>query len=112
MRTKYALTKALYGENPPHASLNYIWANREHARRIMVSPYTDRSRMIVMRSGNGEAGRWVEETVNILEGYRAAFGEDPPREASLAVMSDADNTGESAVGFFDFIARYAQEEAK
>lgn len=103
MRAKYGLAKALYGETPPHASLNYIWANRTHRVRILPSPYTGRSQMVVLRAGNAETGQWIEEEVNILEDYRAAFGEDPPREARLAVMSDADNTGESAIGFLDYI---------
>jgi hypothetical protein len=49
------------------------------------------------------------ESVNIHKDYRAAFGEDPPKEARLAIMSDADNTGESAVGFVDFIERRSLE---
>lgn len=103
MRTKYGLAKKLYGEYPPHSSLNYIWANRRHAKRILRSPYTDRSMMIVLRAGAGDIGRWVEERVNILDDYRAAFGEFPPSEASLAIMSDSDNTGEFTVSYVDFI---------
>jgi len=102
-RAKYGLAKKVYGEYPPHSSLNYIWANRRHAQRALRSPYTDRSMMIVLRAGKKDAGRWVEERVNILHDYRSAFGEDPPSEASLAVMSDSDNTGESAVAHIDFI---------
>lgn len=103
MRAKYTLAKTLYGETPPHAALNYIWANRTHQKRILPSPYTDRSQLVVLRAGDAQAGQWVEEEVNILADYRAAFGEDPPKEARLAVMSDADNTGESAVGFLDYV---------
>lgn len=50
MRTKYAVARRLYGEYPPHASLNYIWANQKHARRSLPSPYTDRSQMTVLRA--------------------------------------------------------------
>lgn len=103
MRTKYALARALYGEYPPHAVLNYIWANREHGQRILVSPYTDRSRLVVMEAGSSRAKTWIEETVNIIKDYHTAFGESPPDSASLAIMSDADNTGESGVGFISFI---------
>jgi hypothetical protein len=102
-RAKYGLAKKLYGEYPPHSSLNYIWANRPQDKRILTSPYTGRSKMVVMRAGSKDVGRWVEEQVNILDDYRAAFGEDPPAEASLAVMSDSDNTGEAAVAYIDFI---------
>ncbi|MDT8389936.1 MAG: hypothetical protein RRC34_05445 [Lentisphaeria bacterium] len=33
----------------------------------------------------------------------SVFGEKPPRKAYLAIMSDADNTGEKAIGFIDDI---------
>jgi hypothetical protein len=101
MRAKYALAKRLTGEYPPHSSLNYIWANRDHDRRILSSPYTDRSKMVVLREGNAQAGRWVDEQVNIVADYREAFGENPPPDASIAIMSDSDNTGESAKAWLD-----------
>ena len=104
-RAQYGLARRLYGEYPPHASLNYIWANRKHDRRILPSPYTDRSQMIALRAGDTDVGQWLDEDVNILEDYRAAFGSDPPHTARLAVMSDADNTGEAAVAYMLFIER-------
>lgn len=103
LRAKYGLARRLHGEYPPHAALNYIWANRSHDSRILTSPYTDRSQLVVLRSGASETGKWVEEEVRILEDYRAAFGADPPREARLAVMGDADNTGGRTVGYLDWI---------
>ncbi|MFH7320199.1 DUF3047 domain-containing protein [Desulfurivibrio sp. D14AmB] len=103
MRATYRIARLLYGEYPPHASLNYIWANREQERRILANPYTDRAVMVIVRWGENELGRWLTEEVDILADYRAAFGEDPPREARLAIMGDADNTGESAVAYLEFI---------
>lgn len=102
-RAKYALVKRLKGEYPPHSSLTYIWANRRHDQRILSSPYTDRAKMVVLQQGNTDIGRWVQEKVNILKDYRAAFGAAPPAEASIAIMSDSDNTGESATAFIDDI---------
>lgn len=103
MRMKYALAKRFHGEYPPHAALNYIWANRRHKQRILPSPYTERSQLVILRAGRADTGEWLEEEVNILRDYRAAFDEDPPRTARLAIMSDADNSGEKALGFVDFI---------
>ncbi len=104
-RVKYNILKFIYGEYPPKSSLNYIWANRENARKVFPSPYTDKSRMII-KSGPAEVGKWETEEANILNDYRAAFGEDPPAEASLAIMNDSDNTGERSVSYVDFIEVY------
>jgi hypothetical protein len=93
----------VYGAYPPHSTLNYIWANRQEEQGIHPSPYTDRARLLVMRAGPTEVGRWVEEQVNILDDYRRAFGGEPPETASIAIMNDSDNTGEAATSYMDYI---------
>jgi hypothetical protein len=103
MRLKYAIAKALYGEYPPHASLNYIWASRAPSGSVLDNAYTERSRMVVKRSGTAETGRWLEEEADILRDYRRAFGQEPPEKARIAVMNDSDNTGESALSYIDYI---------
>jgi hypothetical protein len=108
-RVKYGIAKKLYGEYPPHSSLNYIWANRKHESRILTSPYTEKSKMVVLESGDGKAGQWVDEGIDILADYRDAFGEDPPKMARLAVMNDSDNTGESSTSYMDYIEVYRLE---
>ena len=102
-RFKYGLVKRLYGEYPPDSSLNYIWANRPHDQPVIISPYTDRSRMIALQAGAANLGTWQQESIHIIDDYRRAFGEDPPLTASLAIMSDADNTGEAATAYVDYI---------
>jgi hypothetical protein len=102
----YGLAKAFYGEYPPHSSLNYIWANKPQEKQIVTSPYTDRSKMIVMESGEERAKTWVDEEVDILDDYMRAFGKPPPHTASIAIMNDSDNTGEASISYIDFIEVY------
>ncbi|MEE4608804.1 MAG: DUF3047 domain-containing protein, partial [Desulfobacteraceae bacterium] len=87
-RIQYGAAKAIYGQYPPHSSLNYIWANREHAETILPNAYTDRARMFPLQQGGAKAGQWVQERRNILADYRQAFGTDPPRQATVAIMAD------------------------
>jgi hypothetical protein len=68
-----------------------------------VSPYTDSMMMFLKEKGAARVGQWIEEEADVLADYRRAFGRDPPRAASLAVMNDSDNTGEGAVSFIDWI---------
>lgn len=105
-RLTYGAARLIYGEYPPHSTLNYVWAGRDVAERIIVSPYTEKARMIFLEKGRQRVGQWVEESVDILADYRAAFGKDPPATAGLAVMSDTDNAGGTAVGYIDFIEGY------
>lgn len=100
MRLKYGLAKTLYGEYPPHAGINYIWANRLPRGESAPNAYTDRVRMIAVRSGAAEAGRWQAEERDVLADYRLLFGEDPPPATGVALMTDTDNTGSRAEAYF------------
>ncbi len=102
-RATYGIARALYGEYPPHSTLNYVWASREDTPSLFTSPYTDRARMIALEKGPRFAGQWREESADILRDYRRAFGTDPPAQASLGIMNDSDNTGEASVSWVDFI---------
>jgi len=105
-RLKYSIARTIYGEYPPHSSLNYIWANRKHQQRIISNPYTDKARMILLEAGTEKVGQWVDEEADIMEDYLTAFGTMPPRTASIAVMNDSDNTGERSVSYVDYIEVY------
>jgi hypothetical protein len=102
-RILYGIAKSLYGEYPPHSSLNYVWSSKEHPERIITNPFTDRAKDVLLRKGAALAGTWQEERVNILEDYQAAFGAKPPVQARIAIMNDSDNTGESSVSWMEYI---------
>ncbi len=102
-RLIYGATKAIYGKHPPHSTLNYVWTGSSLPERVIASPYTEKARIVLLEKGKQRVGQWVEETVNVIEDYRQAFGKDPPATAGLAIMSDTDNTGENAVAYLDFI---------
>lgn len=102
-KVKYNTARLIYGEYPPHSTLNYIWANREHPEIIITNSFSDKAKMILLQQGRENVGKWVEQEVNIIEDYQKAFGEKPPPVASLAIMSDSDNTGESVTAYISFI---------
>lgn len=102
-RIKYGIAKKIYGQYPPHSSLNYIWANRKQKERVITNAYVAEAKMILLEAGDERAGQWVDEEINILEDYRMAFGIDPPAVASIAIMNDSDNTGERSQSYLDYI---------
>lgn len=110
LRAKLGIARSLYGDHVPDAALNYIWDNRHPVGTRAFNAYTDRTQMIVRRSGALEAGAWVTERVDVLQDAEQAFGTDQVQAQLLAVASDTDNTGEQAhAGFADlhFVARDA-----
>ena len=102
-KVSYGIAKTLYGKYPPHSTMNYVWTGHALAERIIPSPYTNKAKMIILEKGRNRVGTWVEETVNILEDYRKAFGKEPPATAGVAIMNDSDNTGEKAVSYVEYI---------
>jgi hypothetical protein len=99
-RTTYGAARLLYGEYPPKGVINYIWDNRLPVGSMLDNAYTDRAKMVVVESGPDKVGRWVEVERDLYEDYRRLFGSEPPRIAGVAVMTDTDNTGESAVAYY------------
>ena len=99
-KSKYEAAGLLYGRYPPHAAINYIWESRLPAGSVVPNSYTDRTMMFVVESGSEKLNRWIEEERNVFEDYRRSFGEDPPMISGVAIMTDTDNTGETATAYF------------
>ena len=102
-RAQYGVYKLLYGTYPPERVINYIWANHLLKGEAIASSYAARNFMVAVESGPEHVGQWMSEERNVTEDYRRLFGQEPPRIAGVALMTDTDNTGESAVAYYDDI---------
>jgi hypothetical protein len=101
-KASLTLARTFYGNRVPDGAINYVWDNRHPVGTHMPNAYTDRVRMIVQRSGNDDAGFWVNERVNIHQDVKRSFGTSDARLKLVAVASDSDNTGETVrAGFAD-----------
>jgi len=99
-KAKFLATKQVYGEYPSIATINYIWANKAPVGTFVISPYSKRDKMIVVESGEEKLNTWVVEERNIFADYVTAFGQKPPMISGIAIMTDSDNTKESATAFY------------
>ena len=99
-KAKYQGARLLYGEYPPLGAINYIWESRAPKGTVVPNPFTDRVKMIVVESGESMLNQWVSEERNIYEDYKKAFGDEPPAISGVAIMTDADNTDESAIAYY------------
>ncbi|OJS98793.1 hypothetical protein BEE62_00955 [Marinobacter nauticus] len=99
-RAKRKTVEVMFGETLPGNALNYIWANRLPEQSIVANAFTDQTMMVAVNSGPEQTGEWVTVERDIVADYREAFGENPPRIVGVAIMSDADNTGERATAWY------------
>ena len=112
-RVKYGTAKLLYGEYPPLGAITYIWESKAPIGTSVPNPYTDRVMMFVVESGETKVQQWVSEERNVYEDYKKAFGEEPPMISGVAIMTDTDNTGESAIAYYgDIVFRKSEMPAR
>jgi len=98
-KLKYKAGRVLFGDIPIGA-INYVWETKAPIGVILDNAYTDFVKMIVVQSGPNRVGLWIDETRNIYDDYKMAFGEEPPMINGVAIMSDTDNTKERAVAYY------------
>jgi len=99
-KAKYETIRLLYGQYPPIGAINYIWESKVPVGTMAPNPYTDRVKMIVVESGETKLNQWVNEERNVFEDYKRAFGQEPPMISGIAIMTDTDNTIESATAYY------------
>ena len=99
-RLKHRAARLIYGEDVPYRAISYIWGSNSPAGIMTENPYTERVMMFVIRSGDTQAGQWLTERRNIRADYISAFGEEPAKISGVAIMTDTDNTRESATAWY------------
>lgn len=81
-------------------AIEYVWGNVMHKGEMLRSPYSNNVVMIAVDAGEDLAGQWTFHKRNYFDDYRTAFGEEAPKVGAIAIMSDSDNTHESAVAYY------------
>jgi len=112
-RTKVQIGRSLFDPELPAATVCYVWDRTLPAGRWIDNVYTDRVRMLVLRSAaNGEQDRWFDERRDLRADFRQAFPAEAapgmPRVAAVAFATDADNTKSQASAWFGDLALVAE----
>jgi hypothetical protein len=112
-RTKVQLGRRLFDPQLPAATVCYVWDRTLPVGRWLDNAYTNRVRMLVLRSGaNGEQGRWFDERRDLRADFRQAFPKEAatgfPIVAAIAFATDADNTKSRASAWFGDLSLEAQ----
>ncbi len=81
-------------------AINYVWANKLKKGASFPNPFTANAMMLVVESGAGNKGKWVSEERDIVADYRQLFGSEPNEAKAIAIMTDSDNSGSSAIAWY------------
>lgn len=90
------LSRLITGEDLPFATLSYVWSAHEPLETVILNPRTDRIRKLVVATGAGQLGQWLDYRRDVRADFVRAFGEQPGPLLAIALMTDTDNT-ESAL---------------
>jgi hypothetical protein len=76
--------------------IGYVWDSTAPPGTICKSEKTSMVTYVVLRSGFDEVGKWVTERRNVVEDFRAIYGEAPDNPSVLSLSIDSDDTRSSA----------------
>ena len=57
-------------------------------------------KVVVMRSGPAESGKWITETRNVYDDYKKLYGSEPPAVNGIRLQTNSQHTGTSGEGYF------------
>jgi hypothetical protein len=78
-------------------AINYVWSLRHTRGESWDNPFAGRNaRMYAVQDSEAPAGQWRFEKRHVVEDFRALFGDDLDSIDGVAIMTDSDNTGQSA----------------
>ena len=89
-------------------AISYAWASQQPKDSIWPNAFTDRAVMVAVESGPELSGQWVTEKRNILEDIKILLGNDKTSIDAVAIMTDTDNSKQSATAYYGNIYFTAQ----
>lgn len=80
--------------------VEYVWDKSLPEGTQLDSPYSEKIKQLVIRSGIGD-GNWKHEERNVLNDYKLLFGEDPKLKVrAIAIMTDSEGSKDSSAAQF------------
>lgn len=81
-------------------ALSYVWASKQAKGSTWQNAFTGKATMVAVESGEDSVGEWVEEKRNVLDDINNLLGIDATRIDAVAIMTDTDNSRQSATAYY------------
>ena len=81
-------------------AISYAWASKQPKNSSWPNAFTDRALMVAVESGPALTGEWVVEKRNILKDIKNLLGVDKTAIDAVAIMTDTDNSKQSATAYY------------
>jgi hypothetical protein len=111
-RLFYEQVEFFTGNRLPYATLTYVWDGRLAVGQVVPYTRSKRIQFQVVESGTARLGRWLAYERNVVDDFRAVFGETPPgRITSVGVLTDSDDLKNQVEAWYGDIGLHAQSQA-
>jgi DUF3047 family protein len=81
--------------------IGYIWDSTAPVGSRFPSQKVSTVTFVVVRSGDADRGRWIVEQRNVLDDYKAVYGEEPlEKVGGVSISINSQNTRSHAESFF------------
>jgi hypothetical protein len=81
-------------------AINYVWSSLNPIDSRWPNATTSKAWVIAVETGNRQAGQWKYEKRDVRQDYLDCFKQEIRYIDSVAIMTDTDNTGSSAVAYY------------
>jgi hypothetical protein len=82
--------------------ISYVWDSNAPEGTVSDEstgwPFNLAVKVIVVRSGHADTGKWITQTRNINKDYKALFNEQPPHITGIRIQTNTQYTKDSAEG--------------
>lgn len=94
--------------------IKYVWSTSLPAGTVTESPYSSKTKVVVLQNGTATLNQWMTEEVNAYEDYKRLFNKEPHAVRAVGILSDADDTASEAMADYDdiFIKKFASPQVK
>ncbi len=81
-------------------ALNYVCSSSHNTGEKWDNPFTSNATMYAVDSGMKNLGKWQQYKRNVKEDLKNIVGKDTQYIDAIAIMTDTDNSGQSATTYF------------
>ena len=89
-------------------AINYVWTNRADVGDAWPNPFASEVMMVSVDTGDADAGTWRTHRRDVRADFRRLFGMEVEELEGIAVMTDSDNSGQSARAWYGEIALHPE----
>jgi hypothetical protein len=94
--------------------IKYVWSASLPPGTLTDSPYSRKTKVVVLQNGASPVHQWKMEEVNAYEDYKRLFKKEPGVVRAVGILTDADDTASEAMADYDdiFIKKIASSQVQ